>query len=388
MSTPIYLDHHATTPVAPEVLEAMLPSLRGEFGNPASRSHAFGWRAHDAVEDARAQVAALIGASAKELVFTSGATEAIHLALAGVTEMHGSKGRHVVTTRAEHRAVLDTCAHLERGGFEVTYLDVDSNGAVSRDAVADALRPDTILVSVLWGNNEVGTLNPIRAIGELCHAHGVLFFTDATQAVGHVPVDVRADAVDLLSISAHKLYGPKGAGALYVRRRDPRVRLAGQVHGGGHERGLRSGTLNVPGIVGLGAACALASTELEGGEREVARLRDRLEAALLRDVPRIHVHGDRGARLPGNLNVGFEGVEAEALLLALEGVALSSGSACSSASPEPSHVLRAMGVPPTLAHGSIRFGVGRGNTEAEIDAVAARLAGAVALLRNQTAGAP
>jgi cysteine desulfurase len=382
MKLPIYLDYQATTPVDPRVLDEMLPYFTGRFGNAASRSHPFGWEAEAAVEKARERIAALIGASAKEIVFTSGSTEAINLALKGVAEMYAEKGKHVITSQAEHKAVLDTCKHLEKQGYEVTYLAPDKTGRVPVDSVAAALRPDTLLVALMWANNEVGTLNPVREIGELCHSKGVLFFSDATQAVGKVPVDVEADHVDLLCVSAHKLYGPKGVGALYVRRKNPRVRLVSQMDGGGHERGMRSGTLNVPGIVGLGKACELASAELAEESRRTAALRDRLEKRITDGLDFVHLNGNREHRLPGCLNLSFAFVEGESLIMGIHQLAVSSGSACTSASLEPSHVLRSMAVGDDLAHSSIRFGVGRQTTEAEVDFAADQVIGAVKRLRE------
>ncbi len=381
MKFPIYLDYQATTPVDPRVLEAMLPYFTSNFGNAASRSHQFGWEAESAVDKAREQIAALIGASPKEIVFTSGSTESINLALKGAAEMYAEKGKHVITSQAEHKAVLDTCKHLEKLGYEVTYLQPDRTGRISVEQVAAALRPDTILVALMWANNEVGTLNPIREIGELCHAKGVLFFTDATQAAGKVPVDVERDHVDLLCISGHKLYGPKGVGILYVRRKNPRVRIVAQMDGGGHERGMRSGTLNVPSIVGLGKACELARIEMETESRRTAALRDRLEQRITAALDHVHLNGNREHRLPNNLNLSFAFVEGESLIMGISQLAVSSGSACTSASLEPSHVLRAMAVGDDLAHSSIRFGIGRFTTEEEVDAAAEQVIQAVKRLR-------
>jgi cysteine desulfurase len=381
MKLPIYLDYQATTPVDPRVLEAMLPYFREDFGNAASRSHAFGWRAEQAVEKARQEVAGLIGASAKEIIFTSGSTEAINLALKGVADMYASKGKHLITSQAEHKAVLDTCKHLEQEGLEVTYLKPDRTGRVAPEQVTAALRPDTVLVALMWANNEVGTLNPIREIGALCHERGVLFFSDATQAAGKVPVDVEADKVDLLCLSAHKMYGPKGVGALYVRRKNPRVRLTAQIDGGGHERGMRSGTLNVPGIVGLGKACELSRLELPEEARRCGELRDRLYARITAELDHVQLNGHPEQRLPGNLNLSFHFVEGESLIMGISDVAVSSGSACTSASLEPSHVLRAMDVGEDLAHSSIRFGIGRFTTAEEVDHAAAQVIQAVKRLR-------
>lgn len=384
MKLPIYLDYQATTPVDERVLQAMLPYFREEFGNAASRSHAFGWKAEQAVEKAREEVAALIGASSKEILFTSGSTEAINLALKGAVEMYASKGRHVVTSLAEHKAVLDTCKHLEKLGCEVTYLKPDRTARVSAEAVRAAIRPDTVLVAILWANNEVGTLNPIREIGAVCHELGTLFFTDATQAAGKVPVDVEADHVDLLCLSAHKMYGPKGVGALYVRRKNPRVRLAAQIDGGGHERGMRSGTLNVPGIVGLGKACELARLELEAESRRCRELRDHLHERIVKELGYVELNGHPTERLPGNLNLSFHFVEGESLIMGISDVAVSSGSACTSASLEPSHVLRSMDVGEELAHSSIRFGIGRFTTREEVDYAADAVVKAVKRLREMS----
>ncbi len=382
MKTPIYLDYQATTPLDPRVLESMLPYFTQHFGNAASRNHAFGWEAEKAVENAREQVAALLGASSKEIVFTSGSTESINLALKGVAQMYGETKKHIITSQAEHKAVLDTCKHLEKEGFEVTYLAPDKQARVSVEQVRAAMRADTILVALIWANNEVGTLNPVREIGALCHERGVLFFTDATQAAGKVPVDVEADQVDLLCLSGHKIYGPKGVGVLYVRRRNPRVRVQAQMDGGGHERGMRSGTLNVPGIVGLGKACELARLELTSEAQRSAALRDRLEKRITDALDHVHLNGSREHRLPNNLNLSFAFVEGESLIMGIKDCAVSSGSACTSASLEPSHVLRAMNVGEDLAHSSIRFGVGRFTTSEEIDFAADQVIGAVKRLRE------
>ncbi len=381
MKLPIYLDYQATTPVDPRVLDAMLPYFHDEFGNAASRSHPFGWKAEQAVERARGQVASLIGASPKEIVFTSGSTEAINLALKGVAEMYAERGKHVITGQAEHKAILDTCKHLEKIGYEVTYLKPDRTGRVSVDEVRAALRPDTILVTLMWANNEIGTLNPVREIGALCHERGVLFFTDATQAVGKIPVDVEADHVDLLCLSAHKIYGPKGVGALYVRRKNPRVRLVAQIDGGGHERGMRSGTLNVPGIVGLGKACELCKQEMAEESARFEKLRTRLKNRITSELDFVSFNGNEEHHLPGNLNLSFSFVEGESLIMGINEIAVSSGSACTSASLEPSHVLRATGVGDDLAHSSIRFGIGRFTTKEEVDYAADRVIAAVKRLR-------
>jgi cysteine desulfurase len=384
MKLPIYFDYQATTPMDQRVLDAMLPYFTQDFGNAASRSHAFGWKAEEAVEQARAQIAAVIGANPKEIVFTSGSTEAINLALKGVAEMYVEKGKHIVTSLVEHKAVLDTCKHLEKLGYEVTYLNPEKTGRITTEAVRAALRPDTILVALMWANNEVGTLNPIREIGALCHEKGVLFFTDATQAVGKVPVDVEADHVDLLCLSGHKIYGPKGVGCLYVRRKNPRVRLVAQIDGGGHERGMRSGTLNVPGIVGLGKACELSRTDLEKDARHASELRDYFESKIFAALDHVHLNGDKAHRLPSNSNLSFSYVEGESMIMGIKDIAVSSGSACTSASLEPSHVLRAMGVGDELAHSSIRFSLGRFTTEAEVDYAASRVAAEVVRLREMS----
>jgi cysteine desulfurase len=383
MKVPVYMDCNATTPVDPRVLEAMLPFFTVHFGNAASRSHAFGWRAEEAVEAARAEVARLIGATAREIVFTSGATESDNLAIKGAARFHQSRGRHLVTCRTEHKAVLDSMHALERQGFEVTFLPVGRDGRVEPDEVRKAIRPDTILVSVMHANNETGVLHPVEEIGRITRERGVLFHTDAVQSAGKIPVDVEALNADLVALSAHKLYGPKGVGALYVRRR-PRARILAEIDGGGHERGLRSGTLNVPGIVGLGRACEVAREGMaEEGER-ILGLRERLRQGLLGAVEGVTVNGSLEHRLPGCLNVSFAHVEGEALMMAVRDVAVSSGSACTSASLEPSYVLRAMGVPDDLAHASIRFGLGRFNTAEEVDFAVDLFARKVAKLREMS----
>lgn len=374
---PIYLDHHATTPCDPRVLEVMLPTFRETFGNAASRQHGFGWAAEALVEQARDQVASLLGADPTEIVFTSGATESNNLALKGVAHAYASKGRHLVTTAIEHKAVLDSAARLERDGFEVTYLPVRSDGLIEIDAVAEAIRGDTVLVSVMTANNEIGTLNPIEAIGALCKERGVLFHTDAVQALPYRDCSVGKTGADLISISAHKMYGPKGIGALFVRRRNPRVRLVPIIDGGGHERGYRSGTLNVPGIVGLGMACELVMAEREEDSRRIARLRDRLKEGLLERIDFARINGSMTERLPNNLNLSFPGVNGDGLLAAIQGVAVSSGSACTSVSLEPSYVLKALGESEEVAHTSIRFGLGRETTEEEIDVAIEATANAV-----------
>ena len=370
MKLPIYMDNHATTPMDPRVLDVMLPTFTKVFGNAASRNHSFGWEAEQLVETERAQVGLLIGASAKEIVFTSGATESNNLAIKGAAHFYRERGLHIITSKIEHKATIDSCRQLETEGFLVTYLEPGKDGIVTASQVAAALRPDTVLVSLMWANNEIGTLNPIAEIGQLTRSKGVLLHTDAVQAVGKVPVDVDAANVDLLSISAHKLYGPKGVGSLYVRRK-PRVRLSPLIDGGGHERGLRSGTLNVPGIVGLGAACDVAMRDLPEETARLTALRDRLYGRLKAGIPEVYVNGSIEHRLPGNLNISFAFVEGESMLMALnKHVAVSSGSACTSASLEPSYVLRALGLGDDLAHSSIRFGIGRFNTQEEIDYVA------------------
>ena len=379
---PIYLDHNATTPCDLRVVEAMLPYFTTAFGNAASRNHSFGWQAEAAVDGAREAVARLIGSEPNEIIFTSGATESNNLALKGVAEMYASKGNHFITCTIEHKAVLDTCHYLEQKGAEVTYLNVSREGLIDLGELETAIRPTTVLIALMWANNEIGTVMPVREIGALARKHGVLFFTDATQAVGKIPVDVNADNIDLLALSAHKLYGPKGVGALYVRRRGPRVRLVPQMHGGGHERGLRSGTLNVPGIVGLGKACELAAVAMPVEAERLKGLRDRLESALLQ-LEETYVNGSREHRLPGTTNLSFKGVEDEALIMGFnKDIALSSGSACTSASLEPSYVLKALGLSDELARSSLRFGLGRYTTEAEVDYVIERVSRTVRQLRE------
>jgi cysteine desulfurase len=366
LQLPIYLDHNATTPCDTQVVEAMLPYFSDHFGNAASRHHAFGWRAEAAVEYAREQVAKLIGAEPKEIIFTSGATEADNLAIKGVCEMYASKGNHIITCAIEHKAVLDTCKHLEKQGIEVSYLAVLPDGSIDLQELEAAIRPGTILISIMYANNEIGTIMPVKAISDVARKHGILFFTDATQAVGKIPVDVNKDGIDMLALTAHKMYGPKGVGALYVRRRDPRVRLAAQMDGGGHERGMRSGTLNVPGIVGLGKAAELAISVMQEESNRLRQLRDSLENGLLQ-LDQTFVNGDKENRLPHMTNISFQYVEGEALLIGLnKEIAISSGSACTSASIEPSYVLKALGLSDELAHSSLRFGLGRNTTEEEI----------------------
>jgi cysteine desulfurase len=379
---PIYMDNHATTPMDPRVLDAMLPTFTKVFGNAASRNHSFGWEAEKLVERAREQVGELIGASGKEIVFTSGATESNNLAIKGAAHFYKEKGKHIITSKIEHKATIDSCRALEMEGFSVTYLEPGKDGIVTAAQVEAALRPDTVLVTLMWANNEIGTINPIAEIGKLTRSKGVLLHTDAVQAAGKIPVNVDAANVDLLSLSAHKLYGPKGVGALYVRRK-PRVRLTPIIDGGGHERGLRSGTLNVPGIVGMGAACEVARLDLPVESARLSALRDRLYDKLKKAIPEAYVNGSLEHRLPGNLNISFAFVEGESMLMSLnKAVAVSSGSACTSASLEPSYVLRALGLGDDLAHSSIRFGLGRFNTEAEVDYVADLVIANVARLRE------
>ena len=382
LKVPIYMDNHATTRTDPRVLEEMLPYFTDSFGNAASRNHEFGWVAEQAVEQARERIAKLIGATAKEIIFTSGATESDNLAIKGVAEMYREKGDHIITQATEHKAVLDSCKRLEKHGFRVTYLPVQKDGRIDLDDLKRALDDKTILVTIMAANNEIGVLQPIREIGERCHERGVLFHSDAVQAIGKVPFNVIQDNVDLASISAHKFYGPKGVGALYVRRKNPRVQLVAQIDGGGHERGMRSGTLNVPGIVGLGKACALAADEMVAEATKLAALRDRLRAAIMGRLDEVYINGSMEHRLPGNLNLSFAYVEGESLLMGINDVAVSSGSACTSATLEPSYVLKALGAGDDLAHSSIRFGIGRFNTEAEVDYVANRVVETVQRLRE------
>jgi cysteine desulfurase len=382
MNLPIYLDFQATTPVDQRVLDAMLPYFSATFGNAASRSHSFGWAAEEAVGRARKQIADLIGASPKEIVFTSGSTEGINLALKGAAEMYAAKGKHIITTQVEHKAVLDTCKRLEQEGYEVTYLKPDKTGRVSAQVVEEALRDDTILVAILWASNEIGTINPVREIGKLCHERGVLLFTDATQAVGKLPVDVESDNIDLLCLSAHNIYGPKGVGALFVRRRNPRVRLVAQMDGGGHERGMRSGTLSVPSIVGLGAACKICQEDFQKDLDHGRGLRDRFEKQIFESLDHVYINGDPENRLPQASNISFAYVEGESLIMGFVDIAVSSGSACTSASLEPSHVLRACDVGDDLAHSSIRFSFGRLTSAEEVDHAAAQVIEAVKRLRE------
>jgi cysteine desulfurase len=384
MKLPIYMDYHATTPVDPRVVDAMLPYFTQHFGNPASRNHSFGWEAEEAVEAARKQVADLIGANVKEIIFTSGATEANNLAIKGAAEMYREKGNHIITCVTEHKAVIDTCKKLEKQGARVTYLPVQKDGRISLDELQDAITDKTILITIMAANNEIGVLQPIAEIGAIAKAKGILFHTDAVQAAGKVPFDVNQNKVDLASLSAHKLYGPKGVGALYVRRRNPRVLLAEQINGGGHERGMRSGTLNVPGIVGLGAAAALAKAEMATEAARLSALRDRLNKKFHENLDEIYVNGSMEHRLPHNLNISFAYVEGESLLMGINDVAVSSGSACTSASLEPSYVLKALGAGDDLAHSSIRFGLGRWTTEEEVDYVVEKLTNVVRRLREMS----
>ena len=379
---PIYMDNHATTPVDPRVVDAMLPYFTEKFGNAASRNHSFGWAGEEAVENARAQVASLIGATPKEIIFTSGATESDNLMIKGVAEMYREKGNHIITQAIEHKAVLDTCKRLEKYGYEVTYLPVQRDGRVDPEDVRKAITPKTILITIMYANNEIGIINPMTEIGKIAKEHGIIFAVDGVQAVGKIPVDVQKDNIDLLSISAHKIYGPKGVGALYVRRRNPRVQLSAIIDGGGHERGMRSGTLNVTGIIGLGKACELAQQEMPEESKRLRALRDRLKAGLEAKLDEVYINGSLEHRLPNNLNMSFAYVEGESLLMGINDVAVSSGSACTSATLEPSYVLKALGVGEDLAHTSIRFGLGRFNTEEEVDYVTDKMVQVVTKLRE------
>lgn len=384
MKFPIFMDNHSTTPVDPRVLEVMLPYFTEKFGNAASRNHQFGWEAEEAVENARKQLAKLIRCDAKELVFTSGATESDNLALKGVAEMYKEKGTHIITAMTEHRAVLDPGKALEKRGFQVTYLPVDKYGRVNPDDVRKAITDKTILISIMLANNEIGTIHPIAEIGKIAKERGILFHCDATQGVGKIPVDVNLMGIDLLSFSAHKIYGPKGVGALYVRKKGPRVRVAPQIDGGGHERGMRSGTLPVPLIVGFGKAGELCEQEMPAESKRLAALRDRLQNQIMETLDECYLNGHPTERLPHNLNISFAYVEGEALLMGVKEIALSSGSACTSATLEPSYVLRALGVGSDLAHSSIRFGLGRFTTEEEVDYTANRMVEAVTRLREMS----
>ncbi len=385
MKFPIYLDNHSTTPMDPRVLEAMLPYFVEKFGNSASRNHAFGWEAEEAVENARKQIARLIHADPKEIVFTSGATESDNLALKGVVEMYREKGDHVITSMTEHRAVLDTAKALEtKRGIKVTYLPVDKTGMVSPDDVRNAITDKTVLISIMLANNEIGTINPIKEIGRIAKEKGILFHCDATQGVGKIPVDVQEMGIDLMSFTAHKIYGPKGVGALYVRKKGPRVRIAPIIDGGGHERGMRSGTLPVPLIVGFGKACELCEQEMAAESVKLATMRDRLQAGIMNTLDEVYLNGHPTQRLPHNLNISFAYVEGESLLMGVKEIALSSGSACTSATLEPSYVLRALGVGSDLAHSSIRFGLGRFNTDEEVEYTIKRIIETVTRLREMS----
>ena len=379
---PIYMDNHATTPMDPRVLEEMLPYFIEKFGNAASRNHSFGWVGEEATELGRERVAKLVGATAKEIIFTSGATESDNLAIKGAAEMYKEKGYHIITAVTEHKAVLDSCKRLEKYGYRVTYLPVQKDGLVDLDDLKRAIDDKTILVTIMAANNEIGVVQPVAEIGKLCHERGVIFHTDATQAVGKIPVDVAKQNIDLMSISAHKMYGPKGVGALYVRRKNPRVQISAIIDGGGHERGMRSGTLNVPGIVGLGKACAIASEEMAQESCKLAGMRNRLRDKIMGRLDEVYINGSWEHRLPHNLNISFAYVEGESLLMGINDIAVSSGSACTSATLEPSYVLKALGTGDDLAHSSIRFGIGRFNTEAEVDYVADRVVETVSRLRE------
>lgn len=382
MKLPIYMDNHATTPVDPRVFEAIKPYFTEIFGNAASRNHSFGWQAEEAVENARRHVAKLIGATAKEIVFTSGATESNNLAIKGVAEMYQEKGNHIITVVTEHKATLDSCKHLEKQGCRVTYLPVDKYGLVNLEELRQAITDKTILISIMMANNEIGVIQPIKEIGKIAREHKVLMHTDAVQAAGKIPVNVDELNIDLLSISAHKMYGPKGVGALYVRRKNPRVMLSPIIDGGGHERGMRSGTLNVPGIVGLGKAAEIAYLEMPEETQRITYLRNKLQESIFAQIPEVFINGHPTNRLPGNLNISFAYVEGESLLMGLSDVAVSSGSACTSASLEPSYVLKALGVGEELAHSSLRFGLGRFNTEEEVDFTIEKVVQAVNKLRE------
>jgi len=384
MKLPVYLDNNSTTPIDLRVVEAMMPYLTEKFGNAASRSHAYGWEGEQAVETARTQIAKLIGANSKEIVFTSGATESINIAIKGAFEMYGEKGNHVITCVTEHKATLDSAKYIEKHGATVTYLPVNSLGQIDLEEFKKAITPQTILVSLMHANNEMGTIHPIAEIGKITKEKGILFHVDAAQTAGKLPIDVEQMKIDILSISGHKLYGPKGVGALYVRRSNPRVRLAPVVHGGGHERGLRSGTLNVPAIVGLGKAAELALEEMETESKRLADLRDRLFKGITKELDEVYLNGHPTERLPNNLNVSFAYVEGEALMMGFKELAVSSGSACTSASLEPSYVLKAMGVGEELAHTSIRFGLGRFTTPEEIDFAVEKIVNTVKRLREMS----
>jgi cysteine desulfurase len=381
---PIYLDYNATTPCDPRVLEAMLPYFTDRFGNAASRNHTFGWQAEEAVDIARTEVAKLIGADPKEIIFTSGATEGDNLAIKGVFDTYASKGNHIITALTEHKAVLDTSRHIEKSGGEITYLPVNPEGLISLEDLEAAIKPSTILIAIMYANNEIGVIQPVKEISQLAKKHGILFFTDATQAAGKIPVDVLKDGIDLMAFSAHKMYGPKGVGALYIRRKNPRVKLTAQMDGGGHERGMRSGTLNVPGIVGFGKACEISRQEMDAETRRISALRDKLENSL-ENLEESFVNGSREHRLPHVSNISFKYVEAEGLMMGFnKDIAVSSGSACTSASLEPSYVLKALGLDDDLAHSSLRFGLGRFTTEEEIDYTIGQVSKTVTRLREMS----
>jgi len=383
LNLPIYLDNNATTPMDPRVLEAMLPFFIENFGNAASRNHAFGWKAEEAVDYAREQIAALINADSKEIIITSGATESNNLAIKGVFEMYADKGNHFITVETEHKAVLDTCKHLEKLGAEVTYLQAAEDGLITLEQVAAAIKPNTVLVTVMYANNEIGVIQPIKEITELCKSKGILFHTDATQAVGKIKVDVIADGIDLMSFTGHKMYGPKGVGVLYVRRKNPRVKVTAQMDGGGHERGMRSGTLNVPSIVGMGKACELSRLEMDADASRLSKMRDRLEKELL-TIEESYINGNIEHRLPHVSNMSFKYVEGEGLIMGVKNIAVSSGSACTSASLEPSYVLKALGLDDELAHSSLRFGLSKFTTDEEIDYAINHVKEAVEKLREMS----
>ncbi len=384
LKLPIYLDNNATTPMDPRVLEAMTPYFLEDYGNAASRNHPFGWKAEEAVDYAREQVAKLIGADPKEIIFTSGATEGDNLGIKGVFEMYAQKGNHIITATTEHKAVLDTCKHIEKLGGEVTYLQVKPDGLIDLAELEAAIKPTTILISIMYANNEIGVINPVQEIGTIAKKHGVLFFTDAVQAVGKIPVNVIKDGIDIMAFTAHKMYGPKGVGALYVRRKNPRVKVTAQMDGGGHERGMRSGTLNVPGIVGMGKACEICMQDMEADTKRISKMRDKLENALLL-LEEAYVNGSREHRLPHVTNISFKHVEGEGLLMGFnKNIALSSGSACTSASLEPSYVLKALGLGDDLAHSSLRFGLGRFTTDEQIDYTVKAISDTVIKLREMS----
>jgi len=384
LKLPIYLDNNSTTPMDPRVLEAMTPYFLEDFGNAASRNHPFGWKAEEAVDYAREQVAKLIGADPKEIIFTSGATEGDNLGIKGVYEMYASKGNHIITATTEHKAVLDTCKHIEKSGGEVTYLEVKADGLIDLKELEAAIKPTTILIAIMYANNEIGVIQPVRAISAIAKKNGVLFFTDAVQAVGKIPVDVNKDGIDVMAFTAHKMYGPKGVGALYVRRKNPRVKVTAQMDGGGHERGMRSGTLNVPGIVGFGKACEICMNEMEVDTKRISILRDKLENELMK-LEEAYINGSKEYRLPHVTNISFKHVEGEGLLMGFnKNIALSSGSACTSASLEPSYVLKALGLGDDLAHSSLRFGLGRFTTEEQIDYTVNAISETVLKLRDMS----